>query len=137
MSFPSLIFGLLESQKPLQKPNEFLSAPILPYVFRLKEKSAGVEGELSGGVATELSTATNSQSAQPYFVVNSFFRSELRAIKEKQGIQDQKQDKVLTQLQVMEDLMFFALIMLKRVNPQDPSDPLVTRPAVAVATTSA
>ena len=53
MSFPSLIFGLLESQKPFQEPNEFLSTPVLPYVFRLKEKSVGVEGELSGGFAIE------------------------------------------------------------------------------------
>ena len=53
LSFPSLIFGLLESQKPLQKPNEFLSAPVLPNVFKLKEKSIGIDGEPSGGVAAE------------------------------------------------------------------------------------
>ena len=66
-----------------------------------------------------------------------FFRSELRAIKETQGIQDLKQDKVLTQLQGMEELMYFALIMLKRISPQDPSDPPVTRPTAAAATISA
>ena len=33
--------------------------------------------------------------------------------------------------------MYFALIMLKRISPQDPSDPPVTRPVVAAITTSA
>ena len=90
MSFPSLIFGLLESQKFLQEPNEFLSAHVLRYVFRLKEKSVGVEGEPSSGVAQEPSVATESQSTQPSFAMTSFFKNEPRAIKEKQGIQDQK-----------------------------------------------
>ena len=53
LPFPSLIFGLLESQKPLQKPNEFLSAHVQPYILRLKEKSVGVVGKPSGGVATK------------------------------------------------------------------------------------
>ena len=83
LPLPSLIFGLLESQKSLQEPNEFLSAPVMSYVFRLKEKSVGVEGKPSGGVATEPSVATKRQSAQPSSAMNSFFRSELRAIKEK------------------------------------------------------
>ena len=39
LSFPSLIFGLLESQKPLQEPNEYLSALLQPYVLRFKEKA--------------------------------------------------------------------------------------------------
>ena len=34
--------------------------------------------------------------------------------------------------------MYYALIMLKRISPQDPSDPPITKPsAVVVATTSA
>ena len=82
LPFPSLIFGLFEIQESLQDPNEFLSAPILPSVFRLKEKSVGVEEEPSCGVATEPFVATESQSTQPSFAVTSFFRSELRAIKE-------------------------------------------------------
>ena len=65
LSFPSLIFGLLESQKLLQEPNEFLSTPVQPYIFRMKEKSVGVVGEPSGGVATEPSVATNTHTAQP------------------------------------------------------------------------
>ena len=45
LPFPDLIFGLLESQKPLQKPNKFLSAFMQPYVFRMKEKGVVIEGE--------------------------------------------------------------------------------------------
>ena len=45
LPFPALIFGLLESQKPLQEPSEFLSAFVQPYVFRLKEKGVVSEGE--------------------------------------------------------------------------------------------
>ena len=37
----------------------------------------------------------------------------------------------------MEDLMYFSLIMLKRISPEDSMDPHVTRPASATATTSA
>ena len=37
----------------------------------------------------------------------------------------------------MEDLMYFALIMLKRISRQDPSDHPVTRPVATAATTSA
>ena len=62
LPFPSLIFRHLESEKPLQEPNEFLSALILPYVFRLKEKSVGVEGEPPCGVATEPSVVIDTQS---------------------------------------------------------------------------
>ena len=38
LPFPALTFGLLEGQKPFQEPNEFLSAFVQPYVFRVKEK---------------------------------------------------------------------------------------------------
>ena len=137
LPFSSLIFGLLESQKSLQEPNEFLPAPVQPYIFRLKEKSVGVEEEPSGGIATEPSVAIDTQSPQPSSAVTSFFRSELRAIKEKQGIQDEKQYKVLTQLQGIEDLMYFSLIMFKCISPQDLSNPPMTRPVAVVATTSA
>ena len=41
----ALIFGLLESQKLLQESNEFLSAFVRPYVFRMKEKGVVIEGE--------------------------------------------------------------------------------------------
>ena len=34
LPFPALIFGILEGQKPLQESNEFLSAPVQPYVFK-------------------------------------------------------------------------------------------------------
>ena len=37
----------------------------------------------------------------------------------------------------MEYLIYFALIMLKRISPKDPTDPPVTRLAATVATTSA
>ena len=43
--FPSLIFGLLEIQKPLQEPNEYLSSTLQPYVFIFKVKDAGIEGK--------------------------------------------------------------------------------------------
>ena len=43
----------------------------------------------------------------------------------------------MTQLQGMEDLMYFALIMLKRISLEDPTDPPVTRPAAATAITLA
>ena len=33
--------------------------------------------------------------------------------------------------------MYFPLIMLKRISPQDPSDPPVTRPTTVATTTSA
>ena len=126
--FPSLIFGLLEGQKPLQEPNEFLSAPVQLYIFWMKKKSVGVEGEPSGSVATEPSIATETQTAQPSSPVISFFRSELQAIREKQGVHDQRQDKVLDQLQSMEDLMYYAFIMLKCISPQEASDPPVPKP---------
>ena len=58
----------------------------------MKEKSVGVEGESPGGVATE------TQITQPSSIVTSFFKSELHAIKEKQGVHDSKQDKVMAQL---------------------------------------
>ena len=63
LPFLSLIFGLLESQKPFQEPNELLLAPVQPYIFRLKEKTIGVEGEPSGGVATKPSVAIDTQTA--------------------------------------------------------------------------
>ena len=37
----------------------------------------------------------------------------------------------------MEDLIYFALIMLNRIGPQDPLDHVVTRPIAAVVTTLA
>ena len=45
LPFPALIFGLLEGQKPLQETNEFLSAPVQPYVFKIKEKGVSIEGD--------------------------------------------------------------------------------------------
>ena len=63
-------------------------------MFRLKEKGVSGEGEQSTGVATEPSVATetlgNTSSA-----ISSFFRAELRAIKEKQVQHDLKQEKIL------------------------------------------
>ena len=56
--------------------------------------------EQSAGVATEPSVATDAPGTTTS-TISSFFKAELRAIKEKQGLQDQKQDKVLTQLQSM------------------------------------
>ena len=53
LSFPALIFVLLESQKPLEEPNEFLSAFVQPYVFRLKEKGVVTQGEQESSVAIE------------------------------------------------------------------------------------
>ena len=53
LPFPTLIFGLLESQKSLQEPNEFLSAFVQPYVFRLKEKGVVTEGKQESAVVTE------------------------------------------------------------------------------------
>ena len=54
LPFPTLIiFGLLKGQKPLQEPNEFLSAPVQPYVFQVKEKRVISEGEQDACVATE------------------------------------------------------------------------------------
>ena len=63
ITIPFSDFGLLESQKPLKEPNEFLSTPVQSYIFRMKEKSVGVEGEPSWGVAIELSIATETQTA--------------------------------------------------------------------------
>ena len=56
----------------------------------MKEKSVGVEDEPLGGVGIDPSVATNIQTAQPSSAVTSFFKSQLWAIKEKQGVQDQK-----------------------------------------------
>ena len=58
LPFPALIFGLLEGQKPLQEPNEFLSTPVQSFVFRIKEKGVSFEVEQSAGVATEPFVAT-------------------------------------------------------------------------------
>ena len=84
LPFPALIFGLLESQKLLQEPNEFLSAPVQPYVFRIKEKGVSSEGEQSADVTTEPSVATEILGTTTS-AISSFFKAELRAIKEKQG----------------------------------------------------
>ena len=100
LPFPALIFGLIEGQKPLQEPNKFLSTPIQPYAFRVKEKGVIFKGEQDAGVATEQpSVAIKTQSRGSSSTVQSFFRSKLLAIKEKQGQQDQKQDKIITQLE--------------------------------------
>ena len=80
LPFPSLIFGLLEFQKSLQKPNEYLSVPIQLYVFRVKENRVISEGEQDTGVATESQPGGTSSVVQLFF-----FRFELRAIKEKHG----------------------------------------------------
>ena len=53
LPFRTLILGLLESQNPPQEPNEFLLAPVQPYVFRLKEKRVDTEKELDAGVVIE------------------------------------------------------------------------------------
>ena len=53
LPFPALIFGLLEGQKPVQEPNEFLSTPVQPYIFKLKEKEVVSEGKQDAGVAKE------------------------------------------------------------------------------------
>ena len=45
LPLPALIFELLEGQKPLQEPNEFLSTPIQPYVLRLKDKGVITKSE--------------------------------------------------------------------------------------------
>ena len=78
LSFPSLIFGLLESQNPLQEPNKYISAMLQPNVFRFKGKDAGTEGEQDTIVATEKPyVATNDQpGAGPSSssAVQSFFR---------------------------------------------------------------
>ena len=85
LPFLALIFGFLESQKPLQEPNEFLSAPVQPYVFRIKERGVSSEREPSTGVATKPSVATETEPRTTSSVVFSFSRAELRAIEEKQG----------------------------------------------------
>ena len=62
LPFPSLIFGILKSQKPLQKPNEYLSAMLQPYVFKFKGKDIVTKGEQDTVVATEKPfVATNDQ----------------------------------------------------------------------------
>ena len=64
-------------------------------MFRIKEKRVSGKGEQSASVATK--TPGNTSSA-----ISSFFRAELRAIKEKQGQHDLKHDKMVTQLASME-----------------------------------
>ena len=83
----SFVFGLLERQKPLHEPNEFLSTFVQPYVFRLKEKNVVTEGEQESVVATKKpSVATEAQpGASSSTVVQSFFRAEQRATKDKQA----------------------------------------------------
>ena len=88
LPFPSLIFGLLESQKPFQEPTEFLSTLVQPYMFRFKEKATMIEGEQDSTVATEKpSVATEDQpgaGSSSYDVVQSFFKAKLREIKKMQ-----------------------------------------------------
>ena len=67
------------------------------------------------------------QVEAPLLFVQSFFRSELRAIKDKQVQYDQKLDKATAQLQQLEELMCYALVILKHTNPLDlagPSNPV-------------
>ena len=84
LPFLALIFGLLECPKPLQEPNEFLSTPVLPYVFRIKENGVSTEGKPSTGVATEPFVATETPIRNTSSAMSSFFGAKLRAIKEKQ-----------------------------------------------------
>ena len=92
----------------------------------MKEKGVISEGEQDARVATEQpSVATETQPGGISLVVQSFFRTELRAIKEKQVQQDHKQDKIINQLQNMDELMYFALIMLKRISTSDLADPSI------------
>ena len=102
-------------------------------MFRIKEKGVSSEGEQLACVATEFFIATetpgNTSSA-----ISSFFRVELHAIKEKQGQHDLKQDKIITQLANMEELLYFSLIMLKRLTLIELSDPPIPTPAAATAT---
>ena len=53
LPFPTLIFGLMEGQKPLQEPYEFLSALMQQYIFKLKEKGVVSKGEQDARVATK------------------------------------------------------------------------------------
>ena len=53
LSFPSLIFRLLKSQKPLQERNEYLAAILQPYIFKFKGEDTKNEGKQEFGVATE------------------------------------------------------------------------------------
>ena len=95
MPFLALIFGLLEGQKYLHEANEFLSGPMQLYVFRMKEKGVVTEGKQDACVATKLpSVATEAQpGGSSSSAVQSFFRAELHAIKEKQVLMNQKVDK--------------------------------------------
>ena len=52
LPFLALIFELLESQKSLEEPNEFLSTFIQPYVFRFKEKGVVTKGDQDSAVIT-------------------------------------------------------------------------------------
>ena len=54
----------------------------------MKEKGVGVKGASLGGVVTNPSVATETQTAQPSSAVTAFFRSELWAIKENQDGHD-------------------------------------------------
>ena len=57
--------------------------------------------------------------------LQSFFRAELRAIKDKHVQQDQKMDKATAQLQQIEELLCYALMIPKRTCPLDPAGPSV------------
>ena len=84
-SFLALIFGLLEGQKSVQVPNEILSAPVQPYVFRLKEMRVVTKGEQDSGVATKKPfVATKAQpGGSSSGVMQSFFKAKLSPIKDK------------------------------------------------------
>lgn len=107
MLFPSLIFGLLHSQRPLQEPNEYLSSTLQHYQDRFKGKDAieGEQGDLA--VATgQLAVATEPSAGSSSILVQAFFKSELRFFKEKQMQHDQRFDKTVAHLQQMEELLW-------------------------------
>ena len=132
LPFLTLIFGLLESQKTLLEPNEFLSAFVQPYVFRMKEKGTVTKWDQDSAVATKKpSIATDAQQGpSSSTVVQSFIRTELRAIKERQLQQDQKMDKASAQLKQIEELLCYILIILKRTSPTKPANPTVATEAL-------
>ena len=102
--------------------------------LRLTRRELVLRGEPSAGVATKPSVAIETQTGTTSSVVSSFFKAKLQAIKEKQGQQDLKQDKILTQLTNIEELLYFALIMLKRMSPSKASNPHIPTLAATVGT---
>ena len=70
LPFPALIFGLLDVQKPLQKPNEFY----FPLSNHMSLKGVSGEGEPLADVAIKPSVTTETQPGTTSPVVSSFFR---------------------------------------------------------------